>query len=131
MAYPPQYRYTKEHEWIQVQGELATIGITDYAQQELGDVVFVELPKAGARIETGKSFGTVESVKAVSEIYAPAAGEVVEANAALGEAPEKINADPHGAAWLIKVRLANPAELNGLMDAAAYEAYIAAKAKEH
>ena len=131
MAYPPQYRYTKEHEWIQVQGDLATIGITDYAQQELGDVVFVELPKPGSKIEAGKSFGTVESVKAVSEIYAPAAGEVVEANAALGEAPEKINQDPHGAAWLIKVRLANPAELSGLMDAAAYEAYIAAKAKEH
>ncbi len=131
MAYPPQYRYTKEHEWIQVQGELATIGITDYAQQELGDVVFVELPKPGSKIAAGKSFGTVESVKAVSEIYAPAAGEVVEANAALGEAPEKINQDPHGAAWLIKVRLANPAEISGLMDAAAYEAYIAAKAKEH
>lgn len=131
MAYPPQYRYTKEHEWIQVQGELATIGITDYAQQELGDVVFVELPKPGSKIAAGKSFGTVESVKAVSEIYAPAAGEVVEANPALGEAPEKINQDPHGAAWLIKVRLANPAELSGLMDAAAYEAYIAAKAKEH
>ncbi|MBZ5541900.1 MAG: glycine cleavage system protein GcvH [Acidobacteriia bacterium] len=131
MAYPPQYRYTKEHEWIQVQGDLATIGITDYAQQELGDVVFVELPKPGSKIAAGKSFGTVESVKAVSEIYAPAAGEVVEANAALGEAPEKINQDPHGAAWLIKVRLANPAEISGLMDAAAYEAYIAAKAKEH
>jgi len=131
MAYPPQYRYTKEHEWIQVQGDLATIGITDYAQQELGDVVFVELPKPGSKITAGKSFGTVESVKAVSEIYAPAAGEVVEANAALGEAPEKINQDPHGAAWLIKVRLANPAEISGLMDAAAYEAYIAAKAKEH
>jgi len=131
MAYPPQYRYTKEHEWIQVQGDLATIGITDYAQQELGDVVFVELPKPGSKIEAGKSFGTVESVKAVSEIYAPAAGEVVEANAALGETPEKINQDPHGAAWLIKVRLANPAGLSGLMDAAAYEAYIASKAKEH
>ena len=131
MAYPPQYRYTKEHEWIQVQGDLATIGITDYAQQELGDVVFVELPKPGSKIAAGKSFGTVELVKAVSEIYAPAAGEVVEANAALGEAPEKINQDPHGAAWLIKVRLANPAEISGLMDAAAYEAYIAAKAKEH
>ena len=130
MGYPKNYRYTKEHEWISVEGGLATIGITDYAQHELGDVVFVELPKPGAKIETGKSFGTVESVKAVSEIYAPASGEVVEANAELHNTPEKINTDPHGAAWLIKVRLANPAELGKLMDAAAYEAYIAEKAKE-
>ena len=131
MAYPKEYRYTKEHEWIQAQGNMATIGITDYAQHELGDVVFVELPKPGTRIESGKPFGTVESVKAVSEIYAPASGEVVEANGALRDAPEKINQDPHGAAWMIKVRLAKPAELAGLMDAAAYEAYITAKAKEH
>jgi glycine cleavage system H protein len=130
MAYPKQFRYTKEHEWVDVKGDVATIGITDYAQHELGDVVFVELPKPGAKIETGKSFGTVESVKAVSEIYAPASGEVVEANAELHNTPEKINTDPHGAAWLIKVRLANPAELGKLMDAAAYEAYIAEKAKE-
>jgi glycine cleavage system H protein len=130
MAYPKQFRYTKEHEWVDVKGDLATIGITDYAQHELGDVVFVELPKPGMKIETGKSFGTVESVKAVSEIYAPAAGEVVEANAELHNAPEKINADPHGAAWLIRVRLANAAEVDKLMDAAAYEAYIASKAKE-
>jgi glycine cleavage system H protein len=130
MAYPKQYRYTKEHEWINVEGGIATIGITDYAQHELGDVVFVELPKAGTKIETGKSFGTVESVKAVSEIYAPATGEVIEANAELHNTPEKINTDPHGAAWLIKVRLANAAELGGLMDAAAYEAYIAAKSTE-
>jgi glycine cleavage system H protein len=130
MAYPKQYRYTKEHEWVDAKGDLATIGITDYAQHELGDVVFVELPKPGAKIETGKSFGTVESVKAVSEIYAPAAGKVIEANAELQNTPEKINTDPHGAAWLIKVRLANAAELGKLMDAAAYEAYIADKAKE-
>ena len=109
---------------------MATIGITDHAQHELGDVVFVELPKPGAKIETGKSFGTVESVKAVSEIYAPAAGEVIEANAALQNSPEKINTDPHGAAWLIKVRLTNARELGGLMDAATYEAYIADKGKE-
>jgi glycine cleavage system H protein len=130
MAYPKQYRYTKEHEWVDAKGNLATIGITDYAQHELGDVVFVELPKPGAKIETGKTFGTVESVKAVSEIYAPAAGEVIEVNAELQNTPEKINSDPHGAAWLIKVRLANAAELGKLMDAAAYEAYIADKAKE-
>lgn len=130
MAYPKSYRYTKEHEWIEVQGDLATIGITDHAQHELGDVVFVELPKPGTRIATGKTFGTVESVKAVSEIYAPAAGEVIEANGELQNAPEKINSDPHGAAWLIKVRLTNAAELGGLMDAAGYEAYIAEKGKE-
>jgi glycine cleavage system H protein len=130
MAYPKQFRYTKEHEWVEVKGDVATIGITDYAQHELGDVVFVELPKPGAKIETGKSFGTVESVKAVSEIYAPASGEVVEANGELHNTPEKLNTDPHGAAWLIKVRLTNPAEVGKLMDAAAYEAYVADKAKE-
>jgi len=130
MAYPKQFRYTKEHEWVDAKGDLATIGITDYAQHELGDVVFVELPKPGAKIETGKTFGTVESVKAVSEIYAPAAGEVLEANGELHNTPEKLNTDPHGAAWLIKVRLANPAEVAKLMDATAYEAYIAEKSKE-
>src|SRR5579883_1389237 len=111
-------------------GGIATIGITDYAQHELGDVVFVDLPKPGAKIEAGKSFGTVESVKAVSEIYAPAAGEVLEANGELQNAPEKINSDPHGSAWLIKVRLANPAEVNALMDAAAYEKFIAEKGQD-
>jgi glycine cleavage system H protein len=130
MAYPKQYRYTKEHEWIDVKGNLATIGITDYAQHELGDVVFVELPKPGTKIEAGKSFGTVESVKAVSEIYAPVGGEVIEANTELQNTPEKINTDPHGTAWLIKVRLMDAANLSGLMDAAAYEAYIASKGKE-
>lgn len=130
MSYPGDRRYTKDHEWIAVANDVATIGITDYAQHELGDVVFVELPKPGAKVEAGKSFGTVESVKAVSEIYAPAAGEVTEANAALHDTPEKINTDPHGSAWLIKVRLANPADVNALMDAAAYEAFIAEKNKE-
>jgi glycine cleavage system H protein len=130
MAYPAQYRYTKEHEWVDVKGDVATIGITDYAQHELGDVVFVELPKPGAKIEAGKSFGTVESVKAVSEIYAPASGEVVEVNGDLHNTPEKINTDPHGAAWLVKVRLRNPADVKTLMDAAAYDAYIAEKSKE-
>lgn len=130
MAYPAQYRYTKEHEWVDVKGGVATIGITDYAQHELGDVVFVELPKPGARIEAGKTFGTVESVKAVSEIYAPASGEVLEANDELHNKPEAINSDPHGAAWLIKVKLADPASLGALMDGPAYEAYIAEKQKE-
>ena len=130
MGYPAQFKYSKDHEWIEVKGDVATIGITDYAQSELGDVVFVELPAAGAAVTAGKTFGSVESVKAVSEIYAPASGTVAEANAALVKAPEAINTDPHGAGWLIKVKLANAAELNSLMDAAAYEAFIAEKKKE-
>jgi glycine cleavage system H protein len=130
MAYPTDRRYTKDHEWMAAKGEVATIGITDYAQHELGDVVFVELPKVGAKIEAGKTFGTVESVKAVSEIYAPAPGEVTEINSALQDTPEKLNTDPHDSAWLIKVRLANPADVAKLMDAAAYEAFIAEKSKE-
>ena len=130
MAYPKEFRYTKEHEWISAKGDMATIGITDYAQHELGDVVFVELPPVDAKITAGKTFGSVESVKAVSEIYAPVGGEVTEANAELHNKPETINSDPHGAGWLIKVRLSNPAELSGLMDTAAYEAYIASQSKE-
>jgi glycine cleavage system H protein len=130
MAYPANFRYTKEHEWVNVESGGATIGITDYAQSELGDVVFVELPKVGAKLETGKSFGNVESVKAVSEIYAPAAGEVTAVNTELVNKPELLNSDPHGAGWLIKVKLANPAELSGLMDGPAYEAFIAEKGKE-
>ncbi len=125
MAYPPEYRYTKQHEWVGVSGDVATIGITDYAQHELGDVVFAELPKVGVKVESGKSFGTVESVKAVSEIYSPVSGEVTEINGELQNTPEKINTDPHGSAWLIRVKLANPAEVKGLMDAAGYEAFIA------
>ena len=130
MTYPKEFRYTKEHEWISAKGDTATIGITDYAQHELGDVVFVELPAAGSKVTAGKTFGTVESVKAVSEIYAPVSGEVVEANTELHNKPETINSDPHGAGWLIKVKLANPVEVNSLMDAAAYEVYIAEKQKE-
>jgi glycine cleavage system H protein len=130
MAYPADRRYTKEHEWVSASGEVATIGITDYAQTELGDVVFVELPKVGATVTTGKTFGTVESVKAVSEIFAPASGEVVEANPELTPKPETINSDPHGAGWLIKIKLVNPGELSGLMTATAYEAYVAEKSKE-
>ncbi|MFZ3332719.1 MAG: glycine cleavage system protein GcvH [Candidatus Acidiferrales bacterium] len=129
--YPTDYRYTKQHEWVKVQGDAATLGITDYAQQELGDVVFVEMPKLGTKLAAGSSFGTVESVKAVSEIYSPITGEVTETNPALVDAPEKINQDPHYSAWLIKVKLADPKEVSGLMDAAAYQAYIAEAAKEH
>ena len=128
--YPTDYRYTKEHEWIQVKGGVGTVGITDYAQHELGDVVYVEAPKPGAKLEAGQPFGTVESVKAVSEIYSPVSGEVTEVNAVLAKEPEKINQDPHGAAWLVKIRLANPKELDGLMDATAYEKYVAEKQKE-
>jgi glycine cleavage system H protein len=130
MGYPANYRYTKEHEWVNAQDGVATIGITDYAQSELGDVVFVELPEAGKKLEKGNSFGTVESVKAVSEIYAPVSGEVLEVNPDLHNKPETINSDPHGAAWMVKIKLANPAELGKLMDGAGYEAYIAAKGKE-
>ena len=125
--YPSDYRYTKEHEWIKVTDSTGTIGITDYAQHELGDVVFVELPSVGTKITPGQVFGTVESVKAVSEIFSPVSGEVIETNGALSSAPETLNNDPHGAAWLIKVKLANPAEISGLMDAAAYQAFISEK----
>jgi glycine cleavage system H protein len=130
MAYPANFRYTKEHEWIDVQGDTGTIGITDYAQHELGDVVFVELPKIGTKLTAGKPLGTVESVKAVSEIYSPATGEVTAINDSLGDSPEKINTDPHAAAWLIKLKLANPADVSSLMDAAAYQSYVDAKDKE-
>jgi glycine cleavage system H protein len=127
MAYPTDYRYTQEHEWVRVEGDVATVGITDYAQHELGDVVYVEMPKPGRKLNAGESFGTVESVKAVSDIYAPISGEVAELNSGLTENPELINKDPHGKAWLIKLKLANPAEVNKLMDSAAYEAFIASK----
>jgi glycine cleavage system H protein len=128
---PKDYRYTKEHEWIRVDGDTGTVGITDYAQHELGDVVFVELPGVGTRLERGQTLGTVESVKAVSEIYSPVAGEVVAINETLATAPEKLNQDPYGAAWLVKVKLAEPEAVSVLMDAAAYQAYISEKEKEH
>jgi glycine cleavage system H protein len=125
--YPNDYRYTKDHEWIKVSGEIGTIGITDYAQHELGDVVFVELPAVGTHIAAGKILGTIESVKAVSEIYAPVSGEVIETNTALTKAPEIVNSDPHGAAWLVKIKLSKTAEVSSLMDAAAYQAFISEK----
>ena len=130
MAYPSDYRYTDEHEWVHVQGDIATVGITDYAQHELGDVVYVELPKVGAKLNAGQSLGTVESVKAVSDIYAPVSGEVTEVNSSLADSPETINKDPHGKAWLIKLKLASAAEVSKLMDAPAYEAFISDKQKE-
>jgi len=129
--YPADYRYTKQHEWVKVEGLVGTIGITHYAQGELGDVVFVEMPKTGTKIKVGASFGTVESVKAVSEIFSPVSGEVTETNPLLADAPEKINSDPHVSAWLIRVKLDDPQEAAALMDAVAYQAYVADAAKDH
>jgi len=125
--YPTDFRYTKEHEWVKASGNSASVGITDYAQSELGDVVFVDLPKPGTKVAAGQSLGTIESVKAVSEIYSPVSGEVTEINSLLTSAPEKVNEDPHGAAWLIRLKLTNPAELDALLDATAYEKFIAEK----
>lgn len=125
--YPENYRYTKEHEWVLVEGGTGTVGITDHAQQELGDIVYVDLPKVGTHLEQGKSLGSVESVKAVSDVYSPISGDVVEINPALADKPESLNADPHGAAWLVKLKLSAPAEVEGLMTAADYQAYIGAE----
>lgn len=123
MSYPENFRYTKEHEWVSLEGDVATIGITDHAQKELGDIVYVDLPKVGTAVETGKSFGSVESVKAVSDIYSPVNGAVAEINELLANAPETLNKDPHGDGWLIKVSGASADQIAGLMDAAAYTAY--------
>jgi glycine cleavage system H protein len=123
MAYPAAYRYTKEHEWIEVAGKTGKVGITDYAQSTLGDIVFVELPKPGSSLERGKVFGSVESVKAVSDLYSPITGTVMEVNEELATAPEKINSDAHGA-WMLKVEIADPSEINLLLDAAAYEKFV-------
>jgi glycine cleavage system H protein len=127
MPYPTDRKYTKEHEWIQVNGNSATVGITDYAQQSLGDIVFVETPKVGAELIAGKTFGTVESVKAVSDLFAPASGTVTEVNAALATSPENVNKDAHGS-WMLKLSLKNPSELNGLLSAADYEKFVAEEA---
>ena len=127
MSYPETYKYTKEHEWLQVEGDQGTIGITEHAQHELGDIVFVDLPKLGAKIGKGQTFGSVESVKAVSDIYSPVSGEVTSINDLLSRNPEKLNEDPHGAAWLIKVKLSDPAEVTGLLSAADYEKYVGAE----
>jgi glycine cleavage system H protein len=121
MAYPEAYRYTKEHEWIDAAA--GTVGITDYAQDTLGDIVFVELPKVGAKVEKGKVFGSVESVKAVSDLFAPVTGTVVEVNQELATAPEKINKDAYGA-WILKVELADPSEVDQLLNAADYEKFV-------
>ena len=127
MDYPADFRYTKEHEWVQVEGNTATIGITDHAQHELGDIVYVDLPKVGTNAEAGKTFGSVESVKAVSDIYAPVSGEIVEINESLSSAPESLNSDPHGAAWLIKVRMTTQDEIKQLMSSENYQKYVGAE----
>ena len=120
--YPSDLKYTKDHEWIRIEGDTGVVGITDFAQQQLGDVVFVELPEVGTKVTAGNSFGTIESVKAVSELYAPVTGEVTAVNTALKNKPEDVNARPHES-WMIKIRLANPSETDGLMDAAAYKTH--------
>jgi len=122
--YPQEFLYTKEHEWIRVDESIGTIGITEHAQKELGDIVFVELPKVGDHVAAHKSFGTVESVKAVSEMYSPATGEVTAVNAKAQANPEMLNADPHGEAWLIRVQLSDRSEIENLLTAEDYEAYI-------
>lgn len=127
MAYPTDRKYTKEHEWIHVDGNSATVGITDYAQQSLGDIVFVETPKVGAELTSGKTFGTVESVKAVSDLFAPASGTVTEVNGDLATSPEKVNKDAHGS-WMIKMTLKNSKELDALLSAADYEKFVAEEA---
>jgi glycine cleavage system H protein len=124
MSYPKDFRYTKEHEWLKADGKTATIGITDYAQQSLGDIVFVEAPKIGSEITKGKTFGSVESVKAVSDLYAPASGTVTEINGELATAPEKINKEAHSA-WMIKISLSNPSEVDSLLSSDDYEKFIA------
>jgi glycine cleavage system H protein len=125
--YPEKFVYTKEHEWVEAHGDVATIGITDHAQNELGDIVYVDLPKVGTAVEQGKSLGSVESVKAVSDIYSPVSGEVTEVNETLGTAPENLNADPHGTAWLVKVKMSAPDEIKKLLNAADYQTYIGAE----
>lgn len=117
--------YTKDHEWIEADGDVATVGISAYAQEQLGDVVYVELPEPGTALAKGKAFGVVESVKAASDVYAPVSGEVVAANGALADSPETVNAGAEGEGWMIRVRLADPSELDGLMDKAAYDAFLA------
>jgi glycine cleavage system H protein len=127
--YPQDCRYSKDHEWIKVEGDRGRVGITDYAQKQLGDVVFLELPEVGRALAAGEQFGTVESVKAVSELYSPVAGEVLEVNAALTGRPETINKDPHGEAWMIVLKVADPTAVPALMDAAAYQALVDSESK--
>jgi len=123
MAYPIGFKYTKDHEWIELSGDRGRVGITDYAQKQLGDVVYIELPEVGAKLKQGQSFGTIESVKAVSELYSPVSGEVAEVNTALKDKPEMTNKDPH-ATWMVVLKLTNPGEIGALLDASQYQALI-------
>jgi glycine cleavage system H protein len=125
--YPENYRYTKEHEWVRLEGDIGTVGITFHAQKELGDIVYADLPKPGTLVERGKAMGSVESVKAVSEIYSPVSGEVVEVNETLAAAPEKLNQDPQGEAWLVKIKVSAPSEIDALLSAADYQSYVGAE----
>lgn len=127
---PEDLNYTKDHEWVRVKGDQATIGITDHAQKQLGDVVYVELPKVGDKFEVTEPFGSVESVKAVSEIYMPLTGSVVEVNQNLNDSPEKVNEDPYGDGWMIVLKMDNPAQVDGLLNSAEYEDYIKEEASE-
>jgi glycine cleavage system H protein len=129
--YPEDLHYTKQHEWVRLSDDAGVIGITDYAQKELGDIVYVDLPRVGTALAQGKVMGSVESVKAVSDIYAPVSGEVIEINDALSSAPEKLNESPHGDGWLIKVRLSAPAEITGLLSAGDYQKYVAEEETGH
>jgi glycine cleavage system H protein len=125
--YPDNLRYTKDHEWILVEGDSATVGITDHAQEEMGDIVYVDLPKTGTHLEQSKSLGSVESVKAVSDVYSPVSGDVTEINTALADAPEKLNEDPYGGGWLVKLKLSDPGQVSSLMTAAEYQTYVGAE----
>ena len=124
MEYPEDLKYTEEHEWLLVENDVVTVGITDFAQDALGDVVFVELPDEGSSVEAGKTFGVVESVKAVSDVYAPLSGEVVEVNEELPDTPELVNTSPYEDGWMIKIRFSDPSELDSLLDAEAYQAFV-------
>lgn len=121
MNLPSELKYTKDHEWVRIEGDRGTVGITEYAQGELGDIVFVELPEKGRKVEAGKSFGTIEAVKAVSDLYAPVSGEIVAINEALKDTPEMINKEPYGGGWMVTIRLTNPSETSALLDAGAYQ----------
>lgn len=123
-TYPANFRYTKEHEWVLVEGDTGTVGITDHAQNELGDIVYVDLPQVGSTMTQGETFGSVESVKAVSDLYSPISGEVKAINDSLAKVPEKLNSDPHGEAWLVKVKLTHPDEIQHLLSAEDYQSYI-------
>src|SRR5579883_414362 len=129
--YPANFHYTKEHEWVRAEGDTGVVGITNYAQEQLGDIVYVDLPKPGTRVEQGKTLGSVESVKAVSDIYAPVSGEVIEVNETLAASPERLNSDPHGEAWLVKIKLSAPSEIKQLLSAGDYQNYLGAEGSAH